>query len=160
VAGLSGAEPKDGAADATPAGVVERTKKFEGTVPHMYLDKEGNVTAGVGLLVGSAAAAADLDFVHKSDGKAATAEERRADWKAIHEAEKGHAAAYYDKVAKLKLPDSAVDELLKKDLEKVVGGLKAKFPDYEKYPAKAQAGLIDMAFNLGVQGLVDRFPKF
>jgi GH24 family phage-related lysozyme (muramidase) len=38
--------------------------------------------------------------------------------------------------------------------------VKGKFPDFTKSPKPAQEALVDMAYNLGTQGLVDKFPKF
>jgi hypothetical protein len=114
---------------AVPEDVVARTIRFEGKVPHLYLDTEGNVTVGVGHLLPSADAAGRLALVRKSDGKPASAEEKKQDWNAVHAAEKGHPAAFYAKFAKLELPATAIEDLLKADLAAVEQALKAQFPD-------------------------------
>ncbi len=85
-------------------------------------------------------AAQKLGLVHKDDGKPATADEVKADWKAVSDSERGKKMGYYDKLTTLKLPDAAVETLLKKDLEEVIAALSKKFPDFAKYPVKAQAG--------------------
>jgi len=38
--------------------------------------------------------------------------------------------------------------------------VKDKFSDYEKYPKSAQEAVTDMAYNLGLNGLLTKFPKF
>ena len=39
-------------------------------------------------------------------------------------------------------------------------GLQSNFQEYGSYPDEIRLGLIDMAFNLGNAGLVDKFPIF
>jgi GH24 family phage-related lysozyme (muramidase) len=135
---------------------LQRTKRLEGSIPHMYLDTRGNVTVGVGQLLANADAAAVLAFVRKSDGKTATTEEKRADWTTIRGQKKGKLAKHYDQFANLALPDTEIDALLRKSLQGCEGALKGIFADYDTFPAAVQEALLDMVFNLGSGG----FRKF
>lgn len=44
---------------------IELLKEGEGSISHMYLDTRANVTAGVGQLLATVAAAQELPFVHR-----------------------------------------------------------------------------------------------
>jgi GH24 family phage-related lysozyme (muramidase) len=143
-----------------PAGTLERTKRFEGSIEHMYLDTVGAVTVGVGRMLPDAAAAAKLPFVRNADGAAASTQEMTDEYKAIKAKEAGKLASFYKGSTTLHLTADAIDALLTEDLGNVVSGLQSKFPDYADYPAGVQGALIDMAFNLGLTGLMKKFPKF
>jgi hypothetical protein len=66
------------------------------------------------------------------------------------------------------LKDNTLEEISQqqqKDLFDLTYGrmeaaVKDKFADYAKYPPSAQEALTDMAYNLGVNGLRTKFPKF
>jgi GH24 family phage-related lysozyme (muramidase) len=107
-----------------------------------------------------AAAAAKLPFVRNSDGAAASAREITDEFTALKAKDAGKVASYYKAYTTLHLTADSIQALLTEDLEKVVGGLESKFPDYAAYPAGVQAALIDMAFNLGLNGLMTKFPTF
>lgn len=68
--------------------------------------------------------------------------------------------SYYDQNTSLKVEMAAIRSWLSEDLESTVKLLKKEFPDYASYPSSAQAGLIEMGFNLGVAGLTKKFPTF
>ena len=53
-----------------------------------------------------------------------------------------------------------IDELLDKRIFAFESGLRRDFPDYDDYPEEVKLGLMDMAFNLGNSGLVNKFPSF
>jgi GH24 family phage-related lysozyme (muramidase) len=140
--------------------VIERTRRFEGVIPYMYLDTGGNVTVGVGHLLSDRAAAGGLSFVDKLSDVLADEIQKSAEWLTVSELEPGHAAGYYAASTKLMLRVSDIDSLLRGDLTVVEGQLRGQFPDYDTYPQQAQAGLIDMGFNLGVHKLISKFPIF
>lgn len=140
--------------------VIARTKKFEESIAHMYLDPNGFVTIGVGHLLADADAAVPLGLVKKMGGGAASDAEKKQEWETIHEKEAGYKASYYDKFANLKLPEEAINALLKSDLADVEKQLRTEFPDYDSYPQKAKAGLLDLGFNVGVKKLATGFPNF
>lgn len=154
--------------------LIRHLLEHECPVPHMYLDIEGNVTIGVGHLIPSAAAAAALALFWRL-GPAASgvaggalrpaseAAKRRA-WRAVKakrdRARRGHTA--FRNVTRLIMSDDEVAMLRNRDIGRTRRELaaRAEFRRYETFPADAQLALIDMAFNLGVAGLGENFPKF
>lgn len=138
----------------------EHLKFSEGNIPHMYLDTVGKVTVGVGNMMPTAADAKKLKFVNRVTGKEATAEEIQADFDAVSKRTKGLLAHNYKSDTKLDLPSIEVDKLLDARIEDFKRKLADKFPDFSTYPQAVQFALLDMAFNVGVNGLVTKFPKF
>jgi GH24 family phage-related lysozyme (muramidase) len=143
-----------------PAGTIARTKRLEGSIEHMYLDTRGNVTVGVGRMLPTADAAAKLAFVRNSDGKPASAQEIKDEFALVKSKEKAKSASWYKQFTALHLTETTIDALLTENLDGVEKGLKDLFPAYDAYPEAAREALIDMAFNLGLTGLKEKFPKF
>jgi GH24 family phage-related lysozyme (muramidase) len=145
-------------------GNLEKIKKMiiehEGSIPHMYLDTVGKVTVGVGFMLPSPEAAKKMKFIDRETGEPATDNEIERDFNAVQDQEKGNRAQYYEQFTRLDLPDEEIDSYLEKRIEEFQNGLRGKFDDYDNYPEAAREGLLDMAFNLGVEGLVNKFPTF
>lgn len=137
----------------------ELIKKGEGSIDHMYLDTVGKVTVGVGNMLPNAAAAEALPFVVRDSGAQASAGQIAADFDAVSAAEPGKVASSYKSATRLSLPEAEIDALLDRRLAGFEDGLVRDFPDYPAYPAPARMALMDMAFNLGNQGLVSKFPS-
>ena len=135
-------------------------KSHEGNIPHMYLDTVGAVTVGVGNMMPTAAQAQALGFVNRSTGKAATADEIKTDFDEVTKQTKGKIASKYKVNTKLDLPDAAINALLDTRIAGFKSELKAEFPDFDQYPVRVQYALLDMAFNLGTQGVIKKFPSF
>lgn len=131
--------------------MIDRTTRFEGNVPYMYLDTRGYVTVGVGFMLDSATAAATYPFVRRVDQQLATEEERKAAWSAVSDAERGYPASYYESLTTLVLP--SVDTILRQKLTAFEADLKSIFGDYDTFPAPAQEALVDLIYNLGKAGL-------
>lgn len=140
--------------------ILDRTKRFEGNIPYMYLDTKGNVTVGVGLMLPNANAAVALPFKRNSDLLLASDIEKKAEWTTIKGLQFPHIATWYLPFTSMTLDQATIDQFLQSELEKVETSLQTHFVDYPIYSAKAQAGLIDMAYNLGVNGLLTKFPTF
>lgn len=140
--------------------MMNNEKRFEGNVAFMYLDTRANVTVGVGKLLSSATVASALPFMKKSDNTAATPAATTAEWQSVHGLEAGRTPPYYDSRTTLRLLQPAIDTQLRSDLQTVENQLKGQFGKYENFPAKAQEGLVDMGFNLGVARLMREFPSF
>ncbi len=135
-------------------------KVSEGVIPHMYLDTVGAVTVGVGNMMASAAEAQKLAFVDRTTVKAASKEEITADFDLVKKQMKGLNATAYKEFTKLNLPTSAIDALLDARIAGFKKELKGKFSKFDTYPLTVQFALTDMAFNLGTEGLVTKFPSF
>ena len=135
-------------------------KASEGEITHMYLDSEGVVTVGVGNALSSAAEAQKLGFVNRATQKTATKEEIKSDYDAVKKQSKGSKASAYKQHTKLDLPTADIDTLLDTRIEGFKTSLKLKFPSFGTYPLTVQFALLDMAFNLGITGLLTKFPSF
>lgn len=135
-------------------------KEGEGSISHMYLDTCGFVTVAVGQLLRTIEAAQELAFVHRETGELATQEEIAQDFESVRQQPAGQIASSYKRFTKLGLPEPAINSLLDIRIEEFEAGLLADFPEYDSYPDETKLGLMDMVFNLGNAGLVNKFPTF
>lgn len=137
----------------------------------MYVDTRGYVTTGVGHLLKNAAAALDLPWQHQATGRLATPAEVRAafehvcerwaDYKRENPNGKGLPAKKFESVSDLVLPDGLATKLARDRLQgEFLPKLKELFPGFDRYPVPAQRALVDMGYNLGVDGLKKKFPTF
>lgn len=140
---------------------------FEGSVPFMYVDTAANVTVGVGNLLANPASAQALAFVVRpTDGSdpaqapAATPDQIAAEFASVSGQQKGEPWPYYKQFTTLELPDAAIQALLLSRVQGFTAELIGAFPEFNSYPDPACAALFDMAFNLGLNGLLTKFPHF
>ena len=143
-----------------PESAVERAKRHEGMIVHPYLDTAGNVTLGIGRMVPDEAGFKALKLFRKSDGMEATEVEKKNEWTKVKALLPGKLPEYYDQNTTLKVDVALIRTWLTEDIETTIKQLKTEFPDYASYPPSAQGGLIEMGFNLGVPGLIRKFPTF
>lgn len=134
-------------------------KQHEGSIPHMYLDTRGNVTVGVGLLLSAVEDAQQLPFVRRDTQAPASAEEIEADFNNIMSQKEGQLAQSYRQYTQLELTQEAIDELLDQRITEFQSGLQGAYQGFDGYPDTAKEALLDMTFNLGLSGLVNKFPK-
>ncbi len=139
---------------------IELLKEGEGSIPHMYLDTRSNVTVGVGQLLATVAAAQELPFVQRDTAQAATPQDIEADFNEVKNQPTGKMAQSYKSATKLDLPANEIDALLQRRIDGFEAELRGQFSEYDSYPEDAQLGVLDMAFNLGTNGLVTKFPTF
>jgi lysozyme len=132
--------------------VVKRLETFEGRIPHMYRCTGGEVTIGIGHAIQSADAAAKLTWT--VGGRAAGPDEIRADYARVAAAPKGQVASSYATLSKVRMANEAIDTLASADVSVFSKRIAAGVPNFATYPASVQAALFDMAFNLGVAGLL------
>lgn len=133
-------------------------ERWEGRIPHMYLDTKGLVTVGVGKMLPDVKAAQALAFVRRADGAAATAAEIKTDFDKVSQQTKGKLASTYEAYTALILPADVIDKLLASVVAGFEADLKANFAGYDFYPAPAKRALLDMVYNLGTAGLL-KFKK-
>jgi GH24 family phage-related lysozyme (muramidase) len=117
----------------------------------MYLCTGGAVTVGVGHAIRDVAEAVELKW--SMTGRAATADEIRADHERVASAQKGMVAAWYAALTRCLLSDGDIDALLAHDMESFTAQLAQALPNWGKYPEPAQQAFFDMGFNLGIAGL-------
>lgn len=135
-------------------------KISEGSISHMYLDTVGKVTVGVGNMLPNVAAAQSLPFVERGTVKKASKDQIKTDFDTVSKQLRGLLASRYKAHTKLDLPEKDINKLLNDRIAGFKRELKLKFPAFETYPITVQFALTDMAFNLGTNGLVTKFPSF
>ncbi len=129
---------------------------FEGSIPWMYLDTRGNVTVGVGLMLADAAAAQKLPFV--LGAAPAPPEHIAQEFERIHAMPMGRPALFYRREGELVLDKSEIDTLLRSVLLGIEQTLREHLPQYDGFPDGVKMALLDMAYNLGPEGLLKGFP--
>jgi GH24 family phage-related lysozyme (muramidase) len=132
--------------------VIARLKRFEGVVPHMYQCTGGDVTIGVGHAIPAAADAGKLAW--SVDGSPATAMQAHNDFVKVAAALKGLAAARYESLTQCRMSAEDIDALLLADMRLFESKLGDALPGWPSYPVPAQEALFDMAYNLGIGGLL------
>lgn len=137
--------------------IRRHTSRFEGVVPHMYLDTVGKVTVGVGNMLPSVAAAQKLAFVDRRTRQPATPEQIAADFEAVRKQPKGMRAARYARHTKLTLPREVIDSLLARRIESFEDDLRRLYTGYDEFPYEVRLALLDMAYNLGAGALKRRW---
>ena len=137
-------------------------RRGEGSIPYMYLDTNGYVTVGVGHMMRTVAAAQALPFERRADHAPATADEITAEYTKIAALPFGqsHDAESFEPYTTLELTSEEIDSLLDRRIAEFETGLRQDFVGFDNYPDRVRLGLMDMAFNLGNNGLVTKFPGF
>jgi GH24 family phage-related lysozyme (muramidase) len=135
------------------------SEKFEGRLPHMYLDVKGLVTTGVGNLIDPIGSALILPWVRKTDGTPATAEDIAQEWNDVksHQEMAPQGGGAFGSMTQLMITPEAIDNLVLSKLDENERYLKGRFPQYDNWPADAQLGLLSMAWAMG-PGF--SFPRF
>ena len=139
--------------------IKARLKQQEGSIDHMYLDTRGFVTVGVGQLLASEEVAAEFGFVHRDSGAAATRDDIINEYRNLKSQQPGLVASRYKQYTQLILPEATIDALLEQKIDEFSAGLQKELTGFDNYPEPAKEALLDMAFNLGLNGLINKFPR-
>lgn len=131
--------------------------EHEGLIPWMYCDVKGFVTVGIGDKV-NASAVTTMPFVHMSDGRAATTEEKCAAWERTRAFfVPGLKASGYRAVSDLELPaEYCRRRMAMRIRSEFAPAVVRQCPKFESFPLPAKLVLIDICYNVGVGG----FAKF
>ena len=124
----------------------------------MYRDTAGKVTVGVGLMLPDAAAACALPF-QTAEGAAATAEQIAAEFARVEALAMGRLPSFYRAAGALVLPEAEIDEKLSAVLAGFEATLREKLTGYDALPDGVKMALLDMAYNLGPEGLLEGYPR-
>lgn len=145
-------------------------EKYEGRVPHMYLDSVGQVTIGVGCLLATRNAVTPLPLYKSSLGiftQLATQLEKLDEYDRVKKQPKGYKAAHYRTPDSLLLKD--LDITMKRDeqiesfyrnLTRIYSEDNGYSADFDDMPCNVQLALFDMIFNLGPGKIVRVFAQF
>ncbi len=134
-----------------------RLRQHEGVVPHLYLDTLGLVTCGVGHMIPNANAMAGVPMVQPG-GAEASLVDKVTEWYRVKHLEPARLPAYYAANTTLRMTPEAITDLQDSDVAAFQQALRSLLPGFDQFPEPAQEALLDMAFNLGAKGLVDKFP--
>lgn len=139
---------------------LARYIKFEGKPDHFYLDGRKNVTIGIGCLISAPTAAAKLYFKHRTTSEDASFSEVLAEYQKVAESMPNQSLSYYKDLTKLYIENDDIMTLFEFRLVNLRTGLQRQLPYFITLAASIQDVVEDMGFNLGVTGLVSKFPKF
>jgi len=138
----------------------------EGNIPWMYLDTRGNVTVGIGHLLAVPVDAEALRFIEQDTGRPAAREGIRAAHAAVQGASQlaASGAGAFEAVSTVRLTEAGVEAVFERDFSRIIRRTRALFQSvgggFDSYPDPAQIAVVDMAFNLGPDGLFRKYRKF
>ena len=130
---------------------------FEGSIPWMYVDTVGKVTTGVGTMLADAEAAARLPF--HVNGVALTPAEIAEAFRRVEALPMGRPALFYRYAGAPELDQTAIGALLQETLVGFEADLRKRLSDYDSFPDQVKLALLDMAYNLGPEGLLKGYPR-
>jgi GH24 family phage-related lysozyme (muramidase) len=136
---------------------LAQLKLFEGSVPWMYLDTVGKVTVGVGIMLPGAAAACALPFA--MGAAPASPEQIAVEFARVAALPMGKLPAFYRTPESPELPQPVIDARLGAVLTEFEATLRAKLAVYNTLPDPVKMALLDMAYNLGPEGLLKGYPR-
>ncbi|HSU19896.1 MAG TPA: hypothetical protein VLI45_09165 [Acidobacteriaceae bacterium] len=129
--------------------VDHRLPAFEGDISWLYLDTADHVTAGSGLMIPDAHAALALPL-HTPAGELATQEQIIAEFHHVASRTPGRVASFYFSPSSLVLRADDRATLRRSRCQTFLTQLRLIFRGFDSFPGPAKAGLLDMAFNMGV----------
>ena len=134
-----------------------KVNQFEAPVPWMYLDTVGMVTVVAGFALRDVSDAAALNF--QVQGVRSTPNQIAADFTRVKTMKPGMIAAAYRQAGCPELDAETIQAGLRSRLAGVDAALRAQLSGYAEAPDAAKLALLDMAYNLGVHGLIFGYPR-
>lgn len=137
--------------------LIKHFEQYEGRAPCFYLDGDSNVTIGIGCVVSDYSS---LRLYNKKTHLTAPQFDIRNEFNLISRAQAGNKLDYYNSLCLLYMADPDIDALFNARVDKFIEGITNKIIRFNTLPKQAQLVLLDMTFNLGVDGLINKFPQF
>jgi GH24 family phage-related lysozyme (muramidase) len=131
---------------------VDELRRWEGWIPWLYLDTRGNVTVGMGFLVKTVADAQELPLWngHQLASSAAIKDA----FESVSRMKPGLVAVKYKRLPHLTLSEDEIRTRAERRLAtEFTPGIVKLLPEFATFPPHAQSALVDLAWNLGVNGL-------
>jgi hypothetical protein len=134
----------------------------ENFVPHMYLDRYGNVTVGIGTLLPDADTAKRLPFVERPSGKPADKDYVAIAFDRVKNSGLVNAKApVFRPLTSIELSEANSELKALADMDDFLGFLsKTYFPEFHTFPVSAKMGHLDLAYTAGARGSRDNYPLF
>jgi GH24 family phage-related lysozyme (muramidase) len=139
--------------------LLVRLREAEGESEHFYRDRKGVITVGIGHNASDLDSVKKLPFARKTDGMPATADQIEKEWAAVRAMPTNKKLAYYEDRTTLRLNSGTIESIFRDDVMQTESSLRRQFRNYDAFPAPAREGLLDMAYNLGISGLMEKFPE-
>ncbi len=152
--------------------VSKNIEKYEGRIPHLYLDTVGKVTVGIGHMVPNKIAMSTVTMYKKGANNLlvlATLAERHAEYDVIKKQPFGrsYGAASFKKHTTLIMKDADINVQRDKHILSFYKELTGYYTTanrfvkaFDSMPVEVQKALFDMAFNLGITKLKNQYVKF
>jgi GH24 family phage-related lysozyme (muramidase) len=120
-------------------------------VEHMYLDKKGNVTVGIGFLLETTQEAMSLPFVEEPSMKPAHAKHVENAYNKVKRAPAGGAASEFANMTNIIISEADATILTLDFIDKLMIEIRsnALFPAFDTFPVPANQGILDMVYVLG-----------
>ncbi|MDQ2044908.1 hypothetical protein NRL14_14320 [Pseudoalteromonas sp. 20-92] len=138
--------------------------KYEGNVPHMYLDTKGYVTVGVGHLLKDVEAAKKVPFTVRDTGIIASTKQIEDEFKLIKSRPFGKDEGFgrFKPFTKLIITEAVANAQIDQHIKTFESELKRIYgaSEFSSYPDDVKLALFDLIFNLGMTKLKDTFPNF
>ncbi len=131
--------------------LLSRLKEAEGEAEHLYRDKNGVVSLGIGHNASDREAIKKLPFVRKSDGQAATPEEIEKEWDAVKALPANKKLSFYEEKTKLSTRPRYGRFTFSRRCHSGRVCAAAAFPRLRSILCAARA-LLDMSYNVGRKG--------
>lgn len=154
---------------AVRSGWLAFSSRYEGRLPFLYLDALGWVTTGEGNLADPVARAQSMPFL-LADGSPASPDDIAQAWDAVdalRTAPKGQkqgglaakGGGAFGGVTSLRLTKDAIDAMVLAQLDADEANLRGYYPEWDSFPADAQAVALSMAWAMG-SGELRVFTQF
>lgn len=152
--------------------ISKNIEKYEGRVPHLYLDTVGKVTVGIGHMVPNKVAMGTVTMYKKGKNnqlELATATEKHAEYDSIKKLPFGmsYGATFFKKYTALIMKDVDINAQRDKHIQSFYKELTAYYTTangftkaFDAMPIEVQKALFDMVFNLGITKLKNQYVKF
>jgi hypothetical protein len=139
-----------------------RQQEIEEYVPHLYLDRDGNVTVGIGHLVPDADDAKSLSFKRRGPivGASPLHVERAFNKVKTSGLTNTIAPAFRNLTSIFITEADAVSQAMR-DIDQFLGIIRspAYYPEFDTYPRLAKTGLLDLVYNRGAKGTRDDYKR-
>jgi GH24 family phage-related lysozyme (muramidase) len=136
--------------------------KYEASIPHMYRDKGGVITVGVGHALPYLTRAFALPFQAKAGTLGLTwpiEDLIRMDWNSTLKMQPGLTADKYALQCLCELHVDNINSLLMLDIDIRLSSLNRYFTEFHAWPEPAQVGIFDMVWNLGLSKLSKEYLR-
>lgn len=135
---------------------------FEELITHMYLDRRGFVTVGLGHLIRKVGDMKNIKFLHRGKTTEADDADKMKNYNLVlNSGRRGQEASKFKNLTDIDLDLTANEALFDSDVAAFIRLLRHDhyFPDFETYPAGVQLGMLDIAYTMGVKGFFDQYGK-